>query len=114
MSAFIFLYPFFPAALAYFRSWSTRGLRRLLPWTGVINTLLVLVGLAVCMATGLSMAVLHRWAPFRLPQFLLGIITGLLAQRPDAALSNPTQVAEVRRVRLGMGYEVLGIRQSVY
>jgi peptidoglycan/LPS O-acetylase OafA/YrhL len=94
VSAFAFLYLSFPSSLARLRPWTTRGLRRLIPWLMVINFVVVLIALQVVPLLGLPIAYLHRWAPFRWPQFIMGMAAGLLAQRAEAALARPTRTAE--------------------
>ena len=84
-SAFAFTYPFFPPALACLRTWSTTSLRRALVWLMLLNVAVVFGGFLVIARIGINIGVLHRWAPFRLPQFIAGICTGLLAQRGDIA-----------------------------
>lgn len=57
-----------------FRDWSTRGLRRLIPALMVFNIVAaVLIAMQLLPLLGLSIAYLHRWAPFRMPQFIIGI-----------------------------------------
>ena len=53
----------------------------------------------------LNVGVLHRWAPFRLPQFFAGISAGLLAQRGD--ITNATLKADLIAIALAVSALVL-------
>ena len=61
----------------------------------VSNVLMVVIGFLIVPVLDINDIALHRWAPFRLPQFLIGICAGLLAQR--GAVTGPVQ--GVRRGR---------------
>lgn len=83
VSAFAFTYPFFPPVLRRLKTWSTRALRTSLVVLMVVNVVVVVIAMQILPLAGLNVGVLHRWAPFRLPQFIAGVAAGLLAQRGD-------------------------------
>lgn len=82
-SAFAFTYPFFPYSLRVMRTWSSLALRRSLIIFMIIDVVVVLGTSFMLPIIGVNIGILHRWAPFRLPQFFSGIATGILAQRGD-------------------------------
>jgi len=94
VSTFALLYATFPVSLTHLRCWTTRGLWRLIPALTVSTIVAVIIAMQILPRLGLPIAYLHRWAPFRVPQFVIGIATGLLAQRADATLTNPTRLVE--------------------
>jgi peptidoglycan/LPS O-acetylase OafA/YrhL len=104
-SAFAFTYPFFLPALARMKTWTTRTLRTSLIVFMVVNVIVVASTAMLLPRMHVNVGVLHRWAPFRLPQFFSGIAAGLLAQRGD--ITHPTVKADVITAALATSALVL-------
>jgi hypothetical protein len=111
VSAFAVFYPLFPATLTYLRRWTSAGLHKLIPGLMVANVLVIVASMMILPRLGLSLAALHRWGPYRFPQFVTGVAAGLLARRPDVAAqlakANLTLRAEACSVVLSLSSMVV-------
>jgi peptidoglycan/LPS O-acetylase OafA/YrhL len=88
VSAFAFCYLFFPCILARSRLLSPRQLMWRIAWSSFASWASFLVVGLLCGQYGL----LHAFAVFRLPHFLVGVFAGLCARK--APLPCPSRIAE--------------------
>jgi len=93
ISAFALSYIIFPYVLRTLRVWSSSALRKLMIILMITNVIVVVITMFLLPLVNQNVGILHRWGPFRLPQFVMGIAAGLLAQRGE--FSGSTRKADI-------------------
>ena len=90
VSALACFYLLFPALLQRLRLLSTRRLLQACAACSLLSA--TLPAFFLLLLSPDLLLILHVWAPFRLPQFILGVCAGLVTQR--ATIPQPAVVAE--------------------